>query len=66
MNPFLFLAAAIAHGPAVTPALLKLYADVAHGEGGLAKIVAAINDLAAVANAAVTGETPAPPAAAAQ
>jgi hypothetical protein len=59
MNPFLLFAAVVAHGPAVTPALLKLYADVAHGEGGLAKVVAAINDLAAVANAAVTGQPPA-------
>jgi len=45
----------VQHSGAVTPAMVKLYADIAHGEGGLGKVQKAVNDLAAVVNAAVTG-----------
>jgi len=48
----------VQHAPAATPAAVKLYADIAHGEGGLGKVQKAVNDLAAVVNAAVTGEAP--------
>lgn len=43
------LALIVEHGPQVTVDLFNEYATVAHGEGGAAKIVAALQGLAQIA-----------------
>jgi hypothetical protein len=48
--------------PLLTPELLKLYADVAHGEGGVGKVQSAVSDLGALAVTAATLSPQVPPA----
>ena len=47
------------HAPAMTAVGVKLWADVAHGEGGLQKVQKAARDFANLVDAAATGNTPA-------
>lgn len=57
MNPGLLtlIMTLVTHAPAATTEAVKMYSDIAHGEGGLAKVQKAANDFAALVNAAATG-----------
>lgn len=47
------------HAPAATPAAVKTASDIAHGEGGLPKVLKVVRDLGDTIEAAITGN-PAP------
>lgn len=58
MNPFISaLLLLLQHAPAATPAAVKTAADIAHGEGGVQKVLTVLDDVRATVVAALTGAT---------
>lgn len=58
----LALMAILNHVPEMTAEGVKMWADVAHGEGGLQKVLTAVQDFEALVQTAISGSAP-PPAA---